>query len=211
MVTNTLTWYRTARADVWQWRNELSLVKKILLTLGMAAAVGLLAQIKIPLPGTPVPVTGQTFGILLAAVLLGKWWGGASIAIYAILGALGVPWFNSWTGGISHIAGPTGGYIIGFIFAALALGFLTDKYLKARSFFGLLGLMFVTNYVFVYGFGLLQLNLWLNMVQGTSVSLSQLLTMGLVPFIPGEVIKVPAAALAAWALTPKKDARENRT
>jgi biotin transport system substrate-specific component len=63
--------------------------------------------------------------------------------------------------------------------------------------------MFVVNYVFVYGFGLIQLNLWMSMVKGTGVSFSQLLTMGLLPFIPGELIKVPAAALAAWALTPK--------
>ena len=81
MVVNAVDRYRVARENAWQWRRELSWIKKLSLALGMACLVGLLAQARIPLPWTPIPVTGQTFGVLLAAVLLGQWWGGISMGI----------------------------------------------------------------------------------------------------------------------------------
>ncbi|MBI4302795.1 MAG: biotin transporter BioY, partial [Chloroflexi bacterium] len=68
---------------VFRWRYELSIPKKIALAVGVAGAVGLLAQARLPLPWSPVPITGQTFGVLLAALFLGRWWGGVSLAIYA--------------------------------------------------------------------------------------------------------------------------------
>jgi len=68
--------YRVARDNAWQWSREFGWVKKLSLSLGMACLVGLLAQARITLPWTPVPITGQTFGVLLAAVLLGQWWSG---------------------------------------------------------------------------------------------------------------------------------------
>ena len=151
MAVNAVDRYRVARAQAWQWRGELSWVKKLGLSVGMACIVGLLAQARIPLPWTPVPITGQTFGVLLAAVPLGTWWGGVSLAIYVGLGIAGVPWFNGLTGGIAAIAGPTGGYLIGFILAALFLGYFVDKYVKARSFYRLLGLMLVADFVLVFG------------------------------------------------------------
>ena len=82
MVVNALERYRIARDNAWQWRVELSWVKKLSMAVGMACLIGLLAQVRMPLPWTPVPITGQTFAVLLAAVLLGRWWGGASLAIY---------------------------------------------------------------------------------------------------------------------------------
>jgi len=75
MTIPALERYKVARDNAWQWRRELGLVKKLSLSLGMACLVGLLAQARIPLPWTPIPITGQTFGVLLAAVLLGS--GGA--------------------------------------------------------------------------------------------------------------------------------------
>ena len=115
------------RYTCFHWRFEQSIPMKLLLALGMAAVTGLLAQVRVPLPWTPVPITGQTLAVLLAGVALGKWWGGASMFIYAGLGVAGVPWFQGWGGGLSHLAGPTGGYIVGFILAALFLGYFTDK------------------------------------------------------------------------------------
>ena len=197
MAVNALERYRVARDNAWQWRRELGWVKKLSLSLGMACLVGLLAQARIPLPWTPVPITGQTFGVLLAAVLLGQWWGGISLAIYIGLGIAGVPWFNGGTGGIAAIAGPTGGYLIGFILAALFLGYVVDKYAKARSFRNLLGLMLFADFVLVFGPGLLQLHLWSNLAGKGTIGFYQLLTMGLLPFIPGDIIKVVAAASAA--------------
>lgn len=204
METSMIEKYCVAREQAWKWRHELGWVKKLSLALGMACLVGILAQVRILLPWTPVPITGQTFGVLLAAVLLGQWWGGASMAIYLSLGVAGVPWFNGFTGGVQSIAGPTGGYLIGFVLAALFLGYVTDKYVKSRNIFWLIGLMLVADFVLVFGPGLIQLNLWLNLVKQNGIGIYALLGMGLIPFIAGDFIKVAAAALAAWALTPKK-------
>ena len=162
MAVNALERYRVARDNAWQRSRELGWLKKLSLSLVMACLVGLLAQARILLPWTPVPITGQTFAVLLGAVLLGQWWGGVSVAIYICLGIAGVPWFNGWTGGLATIAGPTGGYIIGFVLAALFLGYFVDKYIKARSFWNLLGLMLFADFVLVFGPGLLQLHLWLD-------------------------------------------------
>jgi biotin transport system substrate-specific component len=102
------------------------------------------------------------------------------------------------------LTGPTGGYIVGFILAALFLGYFTDKFVRSRSFFAMLGLMLFANFILIYGPGLLQLNLWLTNVKGEPVAFSQLLTMGAIPFIAGDIIKAVIAALIAKGITPKK-------
>ena len=185
------------------WRNELTIPRKLALAVGMAALTGLLAQARFYLPFSPVPFTGQTFGVLLAGVVLGTWWGGISMAIYAALGAAGLPWFQGWAGGIAYMSGPTGGYIIGFILAALFLGYITDKFIKARRFLPMLGLMLFGSFVLIYGPGLLQLGLWLSLAKGQTVSFGHLLMFGAVPFLAGDAIKCVIAALAARAVTPR--------
>jgi len=189
--------------DIFRWRYELSIPKKLALAVGIALLTGLAAQVRILLPWSPVPVTGQTFAVLLAGVLLGRWWGGASMAIYAGLGAAGLPWFAGWGGGLGYIAGPTGGYIIGFILAALFLGHFTDKYIRSRSFLSMLGLMLFANFILIYVPGLLQLGLWVNLIKGEPASLSSLLMMGAIPFIAGDITKAVAAAAIARGITPK--------
>ena len=192
-----------AKYDVFRWRYELSIPKKLVLAIGMACLIGLVAQIRVILPWSPVPVTGQTFAVLLAGVLLGRWWGGTSLAIYAGLGAAGLPWFFGWSGGLSHIAGPTGGYIVGFILAAVFLGYFADKYVRSRRFVSMLALMLFANFVLIYVPGLLQLGLWLNLVKGEPVSFTTLLSMGAVPFIAGDITKAFLAAAIARGVTPK--------
>ena len=191
------------RYEVFRRRYELSIPKKMVLSLGMAALIGLAAQVRVPLPWSPVPITGQTFAVLLAGVLMGTWWGGVSMALYAGLGIAGVPWFTGWGGGLSYLAGPTGGYIIGFIFAALFLGYVTDRYIRARRFASMLAIMLFANFVLIYVPGLLQLGLWMNFVKGTPATFSSLLMMGAIPFIAGDVIKAVLAAGIASAITPK--------
>jgi biotin transport system substrate-specific component len=195
--------WQMTRYNAYRWRDELSLIKKIALVMGMAAVTGLAAQVRVPLPWTPVPITGQTLAALLAGVLLGRWYGGLSMAAYAGLGAAGLAWFSGWSGGISHLAGPTGGYIIGFILAALFLGYVSHKCHRGRSFLGILGLMLFANFVLIYGPGLLQLHLWLNLVMGQTTSFYQVLGMGLFPFVIGDLIKATAAAGIAWLIIPK--------
>ncbi len=189
-----------AKYDVFRWRYELSIPKKLILSLGVACLVGLLAQVRFPIPWSPVPITGQTFAVLLAGVFLGRWWGGASMAIYGGLGAAGVPWFSGWTSGL----GATGGYIIGFVLAALFLGYFTDKYIRSRSFLSMLGLMLFANFILIYVPGLLWLGLWLGVAQGEPVTFITLLGMGAAPFIAGDITKAVLAATIARGVTPKQ-------
>lgn len=193
-----------AKYAAFRWRYELSIPKKLVLSLVMVGVTALLAQIQFPLPWSPVPVTGQTLGALLAGVLLGAWWGGISMLLYGLLGAFGLPLFAGWTGGIAVVAGPTGGYIAGFALAGLFLGFVTDRYVRSRSFFVMLGLMLFANFVLIYIPGLFQLNNWLSTVKHQSVGFVQLLTMGMIPFIPGDITKAVIAAASARIITPKK-------
>ncbi len=186
--------YLKARYSLFKWRYSLSIVNKSVLAFGMAAVTGLAAQVKLSLPWTPVPITAQIFVVLMAAVFLGKWWGGVSQLIYVGMGAIGIPWFNGWSGGYSALIGPTGGYLCGFILAALFLGHLTDKYIKARKFFPILGLMFFANFVLIHIPGLLQLSLWFYLAKGTVPNLWNLFLMGTVPFIAGDITKILAAA-----------------
>jgi len=184
---------------VFRWRYELSVPKKLVLAFGMACLVGLLAQVRFYMPWSPVPITGQTFAALLAGVLMGRWWGGVSMAIYAGLGFAGVPWFSGWASGL----GATGGYIIGFILAALFLGHFTDKYIRSRSFFSMLGLMLLANFALIYIPGLIWLGIWLNLVSSTPTTIAAVIGMGALPFIVGDLLKAVLAAATARVITPK--------
>jgi biotin transport system substrate-specific component len=204
MEAKALDIWRMATYNAYRWRTELGLTRKILLALGMACVIGLAAQIRFPLPWTPVPITMQTFAVLLAGVLLGRWWGGISVAVYGGLGAAGLPWFTGWSGGVGHLAGPTGGYILGFFLAALFVGHFIDKYVRARSFLPMLGILLFANFVLIYVPGLIQLHLWLNLVGGGSASFYHVLTLGFFPFIAGDLIKIFALTGIASAITPKQ-------
>ena len=186
--------------DIFRWRCELSIPWKITLAIAFAVLTGLAAQLRFYLPFSPVPFTGQTFAVLLAGVMLGRWWGGASMAVYATLGFAGLPWFNGLTSGVTA----TGGYIIGFILAALFIGHLTDKYIRSRSIVSMLGIMLVANFGLIYIPGLIWLGFWMNSVSGESVNIAALLAMGAAPFIIGDVVKAVLAAVAARGITPGK-------
>jgi biotin transport system substrate-specific component len=188
--------YRYARLSLFRWRYELGVVEKVALALGMAAFTGLVAQLRVPLPFTPVPITGQVFAVLLAGVLLGRWYGGLSQALYAGIGGAGVGWFAGWSGGLGVLTGATGGYILGFIVAAFAIGWLTDRYVGVRGFLPLLALMLVGVGI-IYLFGAV----WLSIVLGTG--LMKTLSLAVFPFIPVDLAKAAAVAAIAFPLLPK--------
>ncbi len=196
--------FRAARLAVYIRRDALSVASKLGLALAFAVATGLAAQIRFPLPFSPVPITGQTFAVLAAGVLLGRKYGGISMGAYVLLGAAGVPWFNGWTGGPTAFFGPTGGYLIGFILTAVIIGFVTDRYPAARGFRPMLGLMLGMNFLVIYGLGLTWLGVYLSVFKGAAVSLPALLTMGAVPFVVGDIGKAILAALMAKTVTPKE-------
>jgi biotin transport system substrate-specific component len=189
------------RYNIFEWRYNLSIPMKLVMAVAMAAMTGLLAQVRVFVEWSPVPITGQTLAVLLAGVLLGRRWGGASMAIYAVLGVAGVPWFTGWTSGL----GATGGYLIGFILAALFIGYVTDKYIKSRYFLSMLGVMMLASAVLIYVPGIIWLALWLKAVTGTSFGIIPLLTMGVIPFLIGDAIKCVTAAIITKTVTPKKD------
>ncbi|MEN8615015.1 biotin transporter BioY [Dehalogenimonas sp. THU2] len=186
--------------DVFRQRVALSVPAKIALALSFAVLTGLLAQVKFYLPFTPVPVTMQTFAVLLAGVTLGRWWGGAAMALYAGLGIAGVPWF---AGGVSGF-GATFGYLIGFVLAALFIGHMTDKYIRARAFSSMFGLMALASIILIYVPGAIWLGLWLSMI-GQTVTVTSVIALGVAPFIAGDIIKTMAAAVVARVITPKQD------
>ncbi|MCL0094527.1 biotin transporter BioY [Dehalococcoidales bacterium] len=199
-----VTTINRAKYRAFKWRYELSIPKKLVLALGFACLTGLVAQVKFPVPWSPVPITGQTFAVLLAGVLLGRWWGGVSMAIYAGLGFIGLPWFADFRGGFGVLVGPTAGYIWGFILASLFLGYFTDTFVRSRSFFSMLGLMLFANFILIHIPGLIQLYFWLGLVKGEFPTLSSLLWMGTIPFIPGDITKAVAAAAITRGITPKQ-------
>ncbi len=191
------------RPRLFEFGHESDTSRKVVISLVFACFMGLMAQIRFYLPWTPVPVTGQTFAVLLAAVILGKTWGGASTAMYVGAGAAGVPWFSGWTGGMGGLTGATGGYLIGFIVAALFVGHAVDRYPSSRKFTGMLLILLSANFILIYGLGLIYLYVWLSMVAGISVGLWELLLMGAIPFVAGDIVKVFfSTAVTNW-FTPK--------
>ena len=191
--------YKLARYNLFKWRYESNLLYKITLAFSFACLTGLLAQFRFYLPGNLVPVTGQTFAVLLAGILLGKW-GGISQGMYVGFGAAGIPWFQGLNGGIGYLVGPTGGYLIGFIFTAFFLGYFMDRYIRSRSFLSMLALMLFANFVLIYVPGLLLLYFFM----GTSIGILELLMTGMIPFVAGDLVKIFTAAAITKGITPKR-------
>ncbi|HOV92002.1 MAG TPA: biotin transporter BioY [Candidatus Kapabacteria bacterium] len=187
-----------------EWRNNLSITNKLLLTFTMAVLTGILAQVKIFLPFTPIPITGQTFAVLLSGILLGRYWGGASQLFYVALGAIGLPWFSELSGGISVLLGPNGGYLFGFILSSALIGYTVDKFSKMRDFIPMLIVLLVANFGLIYIPGLLQLNLWFKSGLAQNLSLTQLLSIGALPFLAGDLLKITLVAGIASVILPKK-------
>jgi len=165
----------------------------MLITLG-ALFVAALAQVEIPLPFTPVPITGQTFGVLLVGAGLGSKRGAASLAFYLAMGVVGLPFFAGGAHGLDIVIGATGGYLIGFVLAAYVIGLLAERGLERNVRTSLIPFLVGTAIIYVCGVA------WLAIVLG---SLSKAIAAGMLPFLIGDAIKLIAASLAlpaAWKL-----------
>lgn len=202
---NILSGYCKKRLGFFQWQRQSSLASKILMSSGLACLTGVLAQIKFYLPWTPVPIVASQLGVILAAVLLGRKWGTISMSIYALGGAAGIPWFAGMTGGAAALAGPTCGYILGFILAAFFMGSLFDNRTQTRRAVPLTGIILFAQLVLVYLPGLIYLALWLKFQAGQTLSLTALLWMGYIPFILGDILKSFAGSAVAKILLPMED------
>jgi biotin transport system substrate-specific component len=164
----------------------------VLIGLGSGLIAGS-AQISIALPFTPVPITGQTFAVLLVGASLGAMRGGSSALLYVLLGIAGAPVYAHGAEGWAVITGASGGYLVSYPFASALTGWLAERHWD-RRFSSAVGAMLTGN-VLIYLFGLP----WLAVVLGTG--LEKTLELGLYPFVPGDTFKLYLAAAllpAAW-------------
>lgn len=157
-----------------------------LLVVGFIVFNALLAQVAIPLPFTPVPITGQTFAVRLTGGLLGARLGMLTMVGYLLAGAVSLPVFAGGTGGLGRFTGPTAGYLAGFVVSAWLMGRLAEGGWDRRFGRGLAAMLLAS--LPIYVLGLAGLYLWKPMPLGT------LLAKGLWPFLPGDVLKLVLAA-----------------
>jgi biotin transport system substrate-specific component len=170
------------------------------LVIGFSLVIGLSAQAAIPLPFTPVPVTLQTLAVLLAGALLGSGRGTIAVLLYLGEGLSGLPVFAGGGAGVSHLVGPTGGFLFGFIPAAYVVGRTVEQG-WTRSAISILAVLVLGN-ACIYIPGLA----WL----GAFVGFSRVLSLGLMPFLAGDLLKIAAGSgliSAASLATAKAAAR----
>lgn len=169
------------------------------LVAGFSLLIALGAQVAIPLPFTPVPVTLQTFVVILAGCLLGSVRGGLAALAYLAEGCGGLPFFAGGTAGIARLLGPTGGYLVGMIVAACVAGVLVEGGFARRWFGLLLTLLAADLSLFLPGV------IWLSAFTGASKAIA----LGLTPFVVGDVLKIAVAwgvLHGAAILLPKREA-----
>lgn len=166
--------------------NQKIRTKQMVLIALMTAVTCVLGPLSIPLPFSPVPISLTNFAIFLAIFVLGMKNGTISFIIYLLLGAVGVPVFSSFRGGFQVLAGPTGGYLIGFIFLALIMGFALDHF-DRKLVPTIIGM--IIGMVVCYAFG----TVWLAKL--LSLSFKEGLMMGVIPYLPGDAAKIIIAAI----------------
>lgn len=159
-------------------------IRKIIICAMFAAITGILAQVEIPLP--LVPISGQTLAVGLAATIIGSRLGAISMICYLAIGAVGIPVFAGFSGGMQVLIGPTGGYIIGFIVAAFFIGLILEK---TKFTIPMACIANIIGMIITLAIGTVQLKLVLDM------SWPQAMAAGVYPFIVVGLIK---AFLASW-------------
>ncbi len=174
-------------------------VRDVTLVVAGALLIYLTALVSFPVPGSPVPITGQTFGVLLVGGALGFRRGLTGVGLYVLLGVVGLPFFAEGRGGLAVIWGATGGYLVGFAIAGALVGRLAELGWD-RRLGGALGAMLLGN-VTIYVIGLP----WLKVVTGMTVQ--DTVANGLTPFLLGDALKLALAAVlfpAAWWIVGRR-------
>lgn len=169
-----------------------ALTRDVALVVGSAAFVGLAAQVSVPLPGTPVPVSGQTFAVLLAGAALGMGRSALGMVLYLLAGMVGVPWFAEGSSGVGM---PSLGYVIGFILSAAVVGGLSQRGGDRTPLRTAATMVFGTVLIYAIGVPYLMASL--------HVDLAKAIDLGLTPFLAGDTLKVLLAAgllPVAWKL-----------
>lgn len=168
--------------------------QSILVTISLAVAgsilLALLARLSIPIPFSPVPITGQTFGVLFLGALLGCRIGTLSVIMYIVEGMLGLPVFAGLSVGFLYLFGPTGGYLIGFIPAAFTVGYFIEKGFSNRVLTTFLTMVIGTLVIFIFGVS------WLAVTAG----IQKALIIGFYPYLIGAGIKIILATIIVYSI-----------
>lgn len=168
-------------------------VSNIALAAVLAALTAAFAYVSIPIPGLPAPVSFQVFGVYFAGLLLGPRWGGFSFGVYLLAGIAGAPVFSNGGAGLGYLLGPTGGYLVGFLLAAILIGAIVHRGLDPKPLSDVslptqAGAL-VAGLVLIYAVGVP----WLAV--STGLPPAEAATVGALVFLPGDAIKI-AATLA---------------
>ncbi len=176
-------WRRAASAPLYRWREESSIVTKVSAAFVLALLMALAAQVRIMLPFTPVPFTGQVLVVLLGALVLGRY-GALGQGMYLVMGGT----FGMFSGmaGLAALLGPTGGYLLGFVAASVVIGEMVERR-KGWSMFGVLTAMSL-GVLIIYSLGAVQLALFLGL------DATEAVVLGVLPFITVDALKVLMAA-----------------
>lgn len=161
--------------------------KKIVLIGLMTAVTCNLGPLSIPLPFSPVPISLTNFAIFLAVFVLGMKDATISFLIYLLLGAVGVPVFASFSAGLGKLVGPTGGYLFGFIFLALIMGFFMEHF-DRKIVPTIVGMVIGMAVCYIFG------TVWLAKLM--SLSFKEALALGVLPYLAGDTAKIIIAVIA---------------
>ncbi len=162
-----------------------SIAINIVIAIGGSLLLALLARLSLPVPFSPVPITGQTFGVLLLGGLLGSRLAALSIFLYLIEGMIGLPVFAGGSLGLLYLFGPTGGYLIGFIPAAFLIGYLIENGWNKKFSLIIASMTIGTTVIFLFGVS------WLTLTAGINTSIK----IGLIPYLPGTAIKIALVSI----------------
>ena len=153
----------------------------------MTAVICILGPLSLPLPFSPVPITLTNLAVFFAIYLLGIKGGTVCLLVYLCLGTAGLPVFSSFSGGLGKLAGPTGGYLIGFIFLALIQGFLMKAF-PGKNTSAVIGMILGMAVCYLFG------TAWLAIQMGLTFPAA--LSIGVLPYLPGDGVKIIIAAIA---------------
>jgi len=171
----------------------MDIVRQVGLVVGVSLLTALAAQVAIPIG--PIPITGQTFAVLLTGALLGSRLGALAIIAYLVEGASGLPFFAGGTGGLAHLVGPAGGYLIAFPAAAYVTGAFAEHDWDRQFFSAVLAMLIGSLVIIFCGWG------WFSLSTRTNALTAFRFTV--LPFIPGDIIKIVLAAAvlpSGWVL-----------
>ena len=161
---------------------------KRLTLIGLSAALlCILGPLSIPLPVSPVPITLTNFAVYIIIYILGMHSGTVSVLIYLCLGAVGLPVFSAFSGGLGKLASPTGGYLAGFLFLALIQGFLMERF-PGKNTAAVFGMILGLAVCYLFG------TIWL--ARQMSLTFTAALGVGVLPYLPGDAVKIILAAVA---------------